>query len=111
MLLVFIGTVWVARRGERRPLVAALVATTIAGILSLADFWGDATLREGVLGWTFVGQFTAGRLTGVIRSPTSTAALVMLPVCVYLAAAVLAPSPRLRVAAAALRFPSWQRPT
>jgi hypothetical protein len=105
MLLVFIGTVWIARRGERRPLVAALIATTIAGILSLADFWGDATLREGVLGWTFVGQFTADRLTGVIRSPTSTAALVMLPTCVYLAAAVLASAPRQRVAAAAMAVP------
>jgi O-antigen ligase len=105
MLLVFIATVWIARRGERRPLVAALVATTIAGLISLVDFWGDASIRDGFLGWFVVGQVFPGRLTGVIRSPTSTAALVMLPLTVYLAAAVLAPDTRLRVAAAALSAP------
>ncbi len=55
MLIVFIGTVWIAGRGERRPLIAALIATTVAGILSLADFSGDATLRDGILGWALVG--------------------------------------------------------
>ncbi len=105
MLLVFIGAVWIARNGERRPLVAALAATTVAGLISLADFSRDATLRDGVLGWALVGQFSPDRLTGVIRSPTSTAALVMLPITVYLAAAALAPVTRLRAAAAALSVP------
>jgi len=105
MLLVFIAAVWITRDGARRPLVAALVATTVAGLISLADFWGDAALRDGVLGWAVVGQFNPLRLTGVIRSPTSTAALVMLPVSVYLAAVVLAPDTRLRLAAAALSAP------
>jgi O-antigen ligase len=105
MLLVFIATVWIARRGELRPLVAALAATTIAGMISLVDFWGDAGIRDSLLGWAVVGPFSPSRLTGVIRSPTSTAALVMLPISVYLAAAVLAPNTRLRVAAAALSAP------
>ena len=100
MLLVFIAAVWIARHGERRPLVAALIATTIAGLISLVDFSGDAAIRDSALGWTVVGQFNPGRLTGVIRSPTSTAALVMLPISVYLAAVVLAPSTRLRLLAA-----------
>lgn len=105
MLLVFIAVVWVARRGELRPLVAALAATTIAGLISLVDFTGDAALRESALAWTVVGQFNPVRLTGVIRSPTSTAALVMLPLSVYLAAAVLAPGTRLRLTAVALSAP------
>jgi O-antigen ligase len=105
MLLVFVATVWIARHDDRRPLIAALVATTIAGIISLADFSMDAALRDGPLYWAVVGEFNAGRLTGVIRSPTSTAALVMLPVSVYLAAVVLAPRWRLRVIAAALAAP------
>jgi O-antigen ligase len=105
MLLVFVATVWIARRGDRRPVWAALIATTAAGLISLADFWGDAAIRDTVFGWFVVGPFTASRLTGVIRSPTSTAALVMLPVSIYLAAAVLGPSLRFRALAAALAAP------
>jgi hypothetical protein len=105
MLVVFVATVWIARSGARGPLVAAMVATTVAGLLSLVDYWGDAAIRESAIGWVTAGPFNAGRLTGVIRSPTSTAALVMLPACVYLAAVFLAPDSRLRVAAAALAAP------
>ncbi len=105
MLLVFVATVWIARSGARGPLVAAMIATTAAGLFSLADYWGDAAIRESVVGWAAAGPFTAGRLTGVIRSPTSTAALVMLPACVYLAAVFLGPDSRIRVAAAALAAP------
>ncbi len=105
MLLVVVAAVWIAGRGERRPLVAAMAATTVAAIVSLVDFWGDAEIRDGLLGWVVVGQFNADRLTGVIRSPTSTAALVMVPLCVYLAAVILAPNARLRLVAAALSAP------
>ena len=105
MLLVFIAAVWIARNGDRRAVVAAMASTTAAGILSLVDFWGDAEIRETLVGWAVVGPFNPGRLTGVIRSPTSTAALVMLPVSVYLAAVFLARATRLRVAAAALAAP------
>ena len=105
MLLVFVATVWIARHDDRRPLVAALVSSTVAGIISLADFSMDASLRDGPLYWALVGEFNPGRLTGVIRSPTSTAALVMLPVSVYLAALVLGRSWRLRLVAAALTAP------
>lgn len=89
MLVVFAVAVWVARRGDLRPLVVALVATTVAGLLSLADYVSAAQIRESLLGWTLVGPFNPGRLTGVIRSPTSTAALVMVPTMVFLAAALL----------------------
>jgi len=105
MLVVFVVAVWTARRGELRPLAAALAATTVAGILSLADYWGDAALRESLLGWAVVGPFNPSRLTGVIRSPTSTAALVMLPATVYLTAAVLGRGRLLRLGAALLATP------
>jgi O-antigen ligase len=105
MLLVFVATVWVARDGDRRPLAVALVATTIASLISLVDFWGDAAMRDGALGWLVVGQFIPSRLTGVIRSPTSTAALIMLPLMVAIAAAALARIWRIRLVAAALAAP------
>ena len=100
MLVVFICAVWVARRGEVRPIVVAIVATVAAGVISLVDFASDATLRMGPLGWAVAGAFNPERLTGVIRSPTSTAALVMLPICVLVAGAVLARNRRLQIGAA-----------
>lgn len=106
MLIVFIATTWVARRGELRPLVAVLAATTAAALISLVDFaGGDAALRDSPLGWLVVGPYFPPRLTGVIRSPTATAALVMLPATVFMVAAVLAPGIRLRIAAAVLAVP------
>lgn len=100
MLIVFVATIWIARHGTLRPLIVMLIATTIAGLISLADFVGDATLRDGPLGWLLVGQFNPDRLTGVIRSPTSTAALVMIPVCLLIAIAVRGQDRRLRLASA-----------
>ena len=105
MLVVFISAVWVARRGELRPIIVAVLATTVAGLISLIDFGSDASLRLGPLGWAVAGAFNPDRLTGVIRSPTSTAALIMLPVCVLIAAAVLGRDPRLRIGSAILAVP------
>jgi hypothetical protein len=105
MLIVFIVSVWVARGGHLRPLIAAIAATTAAGLISLVDFGGDASIRDSAFGWLVVGQFNPDRLTGVIRSPTSTAALVMIPLTVFIAAAVLARDVRLRIGAAVLAVP------
>jgi hypothetical protein len=105
MLIVFFVAVWVARRGIVRPLVVTIVATTIAGLISLADFGSDAAIRSGPLGWAVAGAVVPGRLTGVIRSPTSTAALVMLPVALFIATAILASDWRLRIGAAVAAVP------
>jgi len=105
MLIVFLVAVWVARRGIVRPLVVTIVATTIAGLVSLADFGIDDAIRSGPLGWAVAGAVVPGRLTGVIRSPTSTAALVMLPVALFIATAVLASDRRLRIGAAVAAVP------
>jgi O-antigen ligase len=74
-------------------------------LISLVDFGGDASIRDSAFGWLVVGQFNPDRLTGVIRSPTSTAALVMIPLTVFIAAAVLARDVRLRIGAAVLAVP------
>jgi hypothetical protein len=105
MLIVFVATVWIARRGQLRPLVVAVVATVVAGLISLADFGSDAVLRDGPLGWLVVGQFNPDRLTGVIRSPTSTAALVMIPITLLVGIAVLGRDRRLRLASAVTTIP------
>lgn len=106
MLVVFVVAVWVARRGDLRTVAVALVATTVAGLISLVDYTSDAQLRESVVGWSLAGQFLPGRLTGVIRSPTSTAALVMLPTMVFLCAALLPGlDRRVRLGAAVITVP------
>jgi O-antigen ligase len=105
MLVVFLAAAWVGRRGELRPVLIAVAATSAAGLISLADFVSDSTMRAGPLGWATAGAFIPERLTGVIRSPTSTAALVMLPVCVLVAAAMLGRDVRLRIGSVALAIP------
>jgi hypothetical protein len=105
MLIVFVVTVWVARRGQLRPLIVAILATTAAGLISLLDFGGDAAMRDSEFGWLVVGQFSPDRLTGVIRSPTATAALVMLPLTVFVVAVIQARDLRLRIGAAILALP------
>jgi hypothetical protein len=104
-LLVFIAAAWVARRGERRPLVVVLAAAAAAALVSLADFLAPEAFRSTFLGWTASAPPLVGRLTGVIRSPTSTAALIMIPATVLLTAAGLGRGLWLRLAALAVAVP------
>ncbi len=102
--LTFLAAVWVARSGELRPLVVAFASASVAGLLSLVDFAWPEAFRTSVAAWTITGPPIA-RLTGVMRSPTSTAALVMLPAVICLAAVVLRRDLRLRIAAGLLSIP------
>jgi O-antigen ligase len=104
MFLAFLAAAWVARRGELRPLVVAFIAATVASLLSLLDFVASEPFRASIAAWTVSGEPIA-RLTGVMRSPTSTAALIMLPVMLCLAAVALARDVRLRLAAGIVAIP------
>jgi uncharacterized membrane protein YqjE len=104
MFLAFLAAVWVARRGELRPLVVACIAATVASMLSLLDFLAPEAFRASIAVWMVSGEPIA-RLTGVIRSPTSTAALIMLPATVCLAAVVLSRDVRVRLAAGLVAIP------
>jgi O-antigen ligase/polysaccharide polymerase Wzy-like membrane protein len=104
-LVVFIAAAWVARRGELRPLVVVLAAAAAAALVSLADFLAPEAFRSTFLGWTASAPPLVGRLTGVIRSPTSTAALIMIPATVLLTAAALGRGLWLRLAALAVAVP------
>jgi O-antigen ligase len=104
MLLTFIAAVWVGRNGELRPLVVACLSATVAGVVGLID-WVDAeAFRASIAAWMVSGP-PIGRLTGVMRSPTATAALVMLPAMIYLAAVVAGRDLRLRLAAGLATIP------
>jgi hypothetical protein len=104
MFLAFLAAVWVARRGELRPLLVACVAATVASLLSLLDFAAPEAFRASIAAWTVSGP-PIGRLTGVTRSPTSTAALVMLPAMVCLAAVFAGRNIRLRLGAGVVAIP------
>lgn len=96
---------WVSRDGALRPLAVALGSATVAGILSLVDYRAPTLLRESPFDWVLQGPYVAGRLTGVIRSWVSTAALVMVPATVYLAVAALGRGRLLRLGALGLAVP------
>jgi O-antigen ligase len=105
MLMVFVVSVCVARRGELRPLIVAIAATIAASLISLVDFGGDTVIRGSAFGWLVVAPFNPDRLTGVTASPTSTAALVMIPLTLIIATAILARDVRLRIGAAITAVP------
>jgi hypothetical protein len=96
---------WVSRDGGLRPLAVALGSATVAGILSLVDYLAPTLLRDSPLDWVLQGPYVAERLTGVIRSWVSTAALVMVPATVYLAVAALGRGRPLRLGALLLAVP------
>lgn len=105
MFLVFLAAVWIARRGDLRPLVVTCIAATVASLVSLLDFAAPEALRSSVAGWMVSGPPIGQRLTGVMRSPTSTAALVMLPAMVLLAAAFVRRGLLLRLGASLAAIP------
>jgi O-antigen ligase/polysaccharide polymerase Wzy-like membrane protein len=104
MLLTFLASIWVARRGEMRPLVVTFVSATVAGLVSLIDWSAAEAFRTSLAAWMVSGP-PIGRLTGVMRSPTSTAALVTLPAMLCLAAVVAGRDRRLRLGAGLVAIP------
>lgn len=104
-LATFVLAAWVARRGELRPLAVAVGAAVAATLVGLADWAATEAFRSSALGWLAGAPPFPGRLTGVMRSPTAVATLVLLPVCVTVAAAALHTRPAVRLTAVALGVP------
>lgn len=95
-LVVLACAAWVARDGERRPLYAAIGTASVVGVLSLASYLAPAAFRSSLLGWMAIAP-AGHRLVELFRSPTSAAALVMIPATFLIAMAVLAPDRRLKL--------------
>jgi O-antigen ligase/polysaccharide polymerase Wzy-like membrane protein len=104
MLLTFLAAVWAARHGALRPLVVACVSATVAGLVGLIDWANTEAFRTTIAAWMVTGP-PIGRLTGVMRSPTATAALVMLPAMICLAAVFAGRGVRLRLGAGLVAIP------
>jgi hypothetical protein len=104
-MVVLIAATWLARTGDRRPLMAAVLAGAVAAIVSLADFSSGTLIRDGPLDWTVRSTWYPARLMGVIPSPNGTAALLIGPAAVLVAAVVLARDARLRLLSAAGAIP------
>ena len=104
-MIVLAAAASLARSGDLRPLVAAVVAGTVAAMVSLADFGSSVLIRGGPLDWAVRGDHYPSRLMGVIPSPNGTAALLIGPAAVLVAVAILGRDARLRLLSAAGAIP------
>lgn len=101
-MIVFLVAIWLGASGELRPLWAAVIASTLAGLLSLADFLLPNLLHDLPIQALLSDKDFGGRLAGAIASPNAMVSLLVAPTAVFAAALVLTKDRRLRVAAAVL---------
>ncbi|HET7677768.1 MAG TPA: O-antigen ligase family protein [Candidatus Limnocylindrales bacterium] len=105
-IVVLAAVAWIARGGDRRPLVAAVASATLAGWLTLLDHASPA-LGGSLLGWLIAPKDFGFRISGVIPSPNALASMLVGPTALLVAAAVLGPraARRWRAAAAVAVLP------
>lgn len=101
-MTVFLVAIWLGAAGERRPLWAAVIASTLAGLLSLADYLLPNLLHDLSIQALLSDKDFGGRLAGAIASPNAMVSLLVAPTAIFAAALVLAKDRWLRVAAAVL---------
>lgn len=70
----------VAREGDKRPLVVAVAAVTLAALLSVVDHLGDGGLRGSAIGWLLRPHAAPARMTGIIPAPNAAAAIFLVGV-------------------------------
>lgn len=99
-LLVLLAAVWIVRRGDLRPLVAAVGTGTAAAVVSLANWFTHDGLRDGPVGWMVGPRPDLVRLSGITYWATGLEALLIVPVAVLAFAALFAADRRIRLIAA-----------
>ena len=104
-MIVFLVATWLGHAGDRRPLWAAVIAATAAGLLSLADYLLPAALAGVPFQGLLADKEFGTRLAGAIASPNAMVSLLVTPTAVLAAALVLGRDRRLRVAAAVVLPP------
>jgi hypothetical protein len=104
-MVALMAATWIARNGDRRPLITAVLAGVVAAIISVADFSNATLIRGTLLDWTVRSAWDPGRLMGVIPSPNGTAALMIGPAAVLAAVAILGRDVRLRLLSAVGAIP------
>jgi hypothetical protein len=88
-MLLLVAAVWVARDGTKRPIVAAIVATTVAVALSVADQLDRGIVSGSAVAWIGFWKDFGPRLGGAVPSPNGMAALSVMPFCIAVAFLVL----------------------
>ncbi len=88
-MTVLLAAVWVARRGELRPLYVVVVSITLAALLALLDFFSMGQVNASALGWLLHDQVDTNRLGGIILAPDAAATIFLVGVSVSAAAALL----------------------
>lgn len=98
-MIVILVAAWLGYAGERRPLWAAVIASTLAGLVSLANYALPALFRDLPVQALLADKEFGTRLAGAIASPNAMVSLLVAPTAVFAAALVLARDRRLRIAA------------
>jgi O-antigen ligase len=98
-ILVFVAAVWVGSTGQRRALWAAVIASSAAGILSMADYALPGLVGSSPLAQLLTSNEFGDRLSGAIASPNAMVSLLVTPTGILVAALLLARDRRLRIAA------------
>ena len=104
-MIVFLVATWLGHAGDRRPLWAAVIAASAAGILSLAEYLLPTAFTGLPLQGLLADKEFGTRLAGAIASPNAMVSLLVTPTAVLAAAFVLGRDRRLRLAAAVVLPP------
>lgn len=104
-IVVLFVAAWCARRGQLRPLYVAVATATLGALVSLADWFAPALLRDSVLAWLLSPKRFPTRLSGIIGSPNAVEALLIGPTALLTCLALLGRQWRWRVAAALALLP------
>ena len=87
-MIVLLVAVWVARTGDVRPIVAAVIGCAIASVLSLIELAQPGSISRGSLAWIGLWKDFGARVTGIIPAPNAVATMLIVPACLALAATV-----------------------
>jgi O-antigen ligase len=104
-MMIFLVAVWLGHGGDRRPVWAAVIAASAAGLLSLAEYLLHASLAGLPIQGLLADKEFGTRLAGAIASPNAMVSLLVTPTAVLAAALVLGRDRRLRVVAAVVLPP------
>lgn len=104
-MIVILAAIWLGYSGQRRALWAAVIAATLAGLLSLAGYLLPTLMRGLPLEALLADKTFGTRLAGAIASPNAMVSLLVNPTAIFAAALVHAADRRLRVLALVLLPP------
>ncbi len=100
-LTVLLAAVWIAWRGERRPLYVAVAAIAVGALLSVLNSVTNDAILVSPIGWLLRTDIDPSRLGGLLPVPNTAAALFLVGIVMSLTIFFESRSREVRVAALA----------